>query len=331
MESKVRISRNANTPLRRILRTDEMSVIIPLIVIIALTTIVRPDFLTIDNFSSMFTQIPYIAIIGLAISFPIMTGNIDISVGKTAGFAGVIMSMLCVDYQWSAGAAILFALLCGAIIGVFNGILVVHFGVPDFVGTMGTYYMIGGARFLFIKGYQFSLSGLENFVLDDVFAARYLGMPLTFWIMIVLFVVAFIIIKRTLWGRKILATGDNKDVASLAGINVKNTRMIAYIISGVLAAVAGLLLTLDMALGLPENGDGWEFRGIAGCVVGGVSLSGGKGSPLGVLLGVTLIFVAESAIIFIGLPATMRTAVQGVIMAAAVLYDIFKQQRKIPA
>ncbi len=130
----------------------------------------------------MFTQIPYIAIIGLAISFPIMTGNIDISVGKTAGFAGVIMSMLCVDYQWSAGAAILFALLCGAIIGVFNGILVVHFGVPDFVGTMGTYYMIGGARFLFIKGYQFSLSGLENFVLDDVFAARYLGMPLTFWI-----------------------------------------------------------------------------------------------------------------------------------------------------
>ena len=91
------------------------------------------------------------------------------------------------------------------------------------------------------------------------------------------------------------------------------------------------MLTLDIGLGLPETGDGWEFRAIAGCVVGGVSLAGGKGSPLGVLIGVTLVFVAENAIIFLGCPATMKVAVQGLLMAGAVLFDLYRQKRKIPA
>lgn len=141
----------------------------------------------------------------------------------------------------------------------------------------------------------------------------------------------FVIIKKTLWGRRLLAVGDNREVAILAGIHADRMRMEAYIISALLSAVAGLLLTLDVGVGLPETGDGWEFRAIAGCVVGGVSLAGGKGSPLGVLIGVTLVFVAENAIIFLGCPATMKVAVQGFLMAAAVLCDLYRQKRKIAA
>lgn len=128
-----------------------------------------------------------------------------------------------------------------------------------------------------------------------------------------------------------MAVGDNREVASLAGINTNKVRMEAYTISAFFAAIAGILLTLDIGLGLPETGDGWEFRAIAGCVVGGVSLAGGKGSPLGVLIGVTLVFVAENAIIFLGCPATMKVAVQGLLMAGAVLFDLYRQKRKIPA
>jgi ribose transport system permease protein len=91
------------------------------------------------------------------------------------------------------------------------------------------------------------------------------------------------------------------------------------------------LLTLDVGIGLPETGDGWEFKAIAGCAVGGVSLAGGKGSPLGVFIGVSLVFIAETAIIFLGLPTTMRVAVQGMLMAGAVLFDLYKQRRKVPA
>jgi len=325
------IAQRKDNRFRRLIRSDEVSVLIPLLVIILVTTLIRPDFFKAENFSAMFTQIPFIAITALAASFPLMTGNVDISTGRVAGFGGIVMAALAVDAGWSALPAILVSLLACAVIGIVNGILVVHFGIPDFVATMGTLYMVGGARYLFIHGYQLSLNTLPDFPLIQVFNERYLDMPLYFWIMVLLYAIAFVVIKKTVWGRHILAVGDNREVAMLAGIKVNEIRMAAYTISAVLSGIAGMLITLDVGIGLPETGDGWEFRAIAGCAVGGVSLAGGKASPLGILIGITLIFVAENAIIFIGLPTTMRIAVQGALMASAVLFDLYKQKRKIPA
>lgn len=319
--------------LRKFTRTDEFSVLIPLIVIIFVTFLFRPDFLSVNNFASMFNQIPFIAIVALAVSFPLMTGNVDISTGRVAGFAGIVMSALVVDATWHWFPAMLVALGMAALIGLLNGVLVVKLKIPDFVATMGTLYIFGGARYLFIKGYQLSLNTLEfghpGYGLTQFFDERYLGMPIYFWMMIVIFAVAFVVVKRTKWGRRLLAVGDNREVAALAGINVTKMRLNAYILCGLLSAAAGILLTLDIGMGLPETGDGWEFRAIAGCAVGGVSLAGGKGSPLGVLIGITLIFVAENAIIFLGLPTTMRIAVQGALIAAAVLFDVLRQKKKV--
>ena len=320
-----------NAAFSRMFRSDEVSVTIPLLAIIFITTVIRPDFLTFQNFSSMFTQIPYIAVCALGAAFPLMTGNVDISTGRTAGFAGIIMASFVCDHGWSPWAAIGLGLVCSVIVGLLNGVLVVHFGVPDFVATMGTLYIVGGARYLFIKGYQFALEKVPGYTLTAFFKAPILGMLPPFWIMIVLFIIATVVIKKTLWGRRLLATGDNREVAALAGIPVKRMRMTAYVISAFFSGIAGIMLTLSYGLGLPETGDGWEFRAIAACVVGGVSLSGGKCSPAGILIGVLLVFTAENAIIFLGLPTTMRVAVMGVLMAAAVLFDIFKQKRKVAA
>lgn len=320
-----------NSIIKRFLGSDEFSVFIPLLGIILVTIFIRPDFLSTSNFSSMFTQIPFMAIVALGSSLTLMTGHVDLSTGRVAGLAGIIMSVLIVDFGWGALPAILVAIIACALVGLINGVLVVHFGMTDFIATMGTLYMVGGARYLFIKGYQLSLNSLENFYLVEVFNKRYLGMPIYFWIMIFIFAIAFIIIKKTIWGRRLLATGDNKEVAALAGIKANRIKFAAYILAAALSAIAGILLTLDIGIGLPETGDGWEFRAIAACVVGGVSLSGGKGSAIGILIGITLVFVAENAIIFIGLPTTLRVAVQGALMAGAVLYDVYKQKRKIPA
>jgi len=324
-------SRELNNQLNRILHSDEFGVLIPLLVIMLVTTIFKPNFLSLTNVKVMFIQIPFIAIVALGASLPLMTGHVDISTGRVAGFAGIIMSVLVVDYKWTAVPAIAVALIFAVLIGYLNGILVVRFHIPDFVATMGTLYIIGGARYLCIKGYQLSLNLLEDFPLTGIFAKRYLGMPIYFWILILIVVITFFIIKRTVWGRQILATGDNQEVARLAGINTDRICITAYMISALFAAIAGILLTLDIGIGLPETGDGWEFRAIAGCVVGGTSLSGGKSSPLGTLIGVTLITVAESAIIFMGAPTTMRIALRGALMALAVLFDIYKQNRKVPA
>jgi ribose/xylose/arabinose/galactoside ABC-type transport system permease subunit len=325
--TQTNVKKSNDNALRRLLRTDEFSVFIPLVVVIAITSIFRPDFLTIGNFAAMFTQIPFIAVVALGVSFPLMTGNIDISTGKIAGFSGIMMASMAYEHGMDIGWALLIGLLCGVAIGLVNGILVVHIGLPAFIATMGTQYMVGGARYLFIHGYQLNIqNGLVDF-----FDKRIGGMLPYFWIMIVLYIIIFVVIKNTLWGRRIRAVGDNAEVASLAGINVKRMKVLAYTLAGFFSAIAGMLFTLDLGYGLPENGDGWEFRAIAGCVVGGVSLSGGKCSPLGIFIGVTLIQVAESAIIFLGMPTTMRVAVQGALMAAAVLFDIFRQSRKVAA
>ena len=325
--TQTNVKKSSDNALRRLLRTDEFSVFIPLLIIVAITTVFRPDFFTVSNFAAMFTQIPFIAIVALGVSFPLMTGNIDISTGKIAGFAGIMMASLAYEHGWPIGWALIIGLLCGMAIGVVNGILIVHVGLPAFIATMGTQYMVGGARYLFIHGYQLNIQNK----LVDFFNLRIAGMLPYFWIMVVLYIIVFIVVKFTLWGRRIRAVGDNGEVASLAGINVKKMKIIAYTLSGFFASIAGILITLDLGYGLPENGDSWEFRAIAGCVVGGVSLSGGKGSPLGILIGVTLVQVAENAIIFLGMPSTMRVAVQGALMAAAVLFDIFRQSRKVAA
>lgn len=320
-----------NNFVKNVLKMDEVGVFIPLAIIIIITGIFRPSFLAANNFASMFTQIPFIALTALGAGFPLMVGHVDISTGKVAGFAGIIMSSLVVSQEMNIWLAMLIALAAALVVGLINGILVVKIKIPDFVATMGTLYIVGGLRYLFIQGYQFSLNTPSCMGLVSAFDRRYLGMPLHFWIMLIIFAVTYVIIKRTIWGRQLLATGDNKEVAILAGIKVERMKMYAYLLSALFAAIAGILITLDVGIGLPETGDGWEFRAIAGCVVGGVSLSGGKGSPIGILIGITLIFVAENAIIFLGCPGTMKTAVQGFLMAVAVLFDVYRQKKKIPA
>ena len=315
----------------RIVRSDELGVLIPLLIIIAITTIFRRDFLTINNFRVLFTQITFIAIVALGASLTLMVGNVDISTGRVAGLAGILMASLIVDNHWGAFPAIMLGLGVALFFGLVNGLLVVYVKVPDFVATMGTLYIAGGLRYLLVKGYQFSLQRLPDFKLNEIFANRYLGMPIYFWIMVFLVLLLTFFIKWTVFGRRFLAAGDNRGVAALAGINVNKMRMLAYMMCALLAGIAGILITLDIGLGLPETGDGWEFRAIAGCVIGGTSLAGGKSSPIGTFTGVSLVFIAENAIIFLGFPTTMRIAIQGALMALAVLIDMQRRKRKIPA
>jgi ribose/xylose/arabinose/galactoside ABC-type transport system permease subunit len=314
-----------------VLKHDESGVVLSIAGIVIVTQIFRNDYISIDNIKTIFTQVSFVAIVALGASIPLMAGNIDISTGRTAGLGGIIMASLVVNRGWSAAPAIILGLIAVIIVGIINGLLVVYCKVNDFIATMGTLYMVGGARFFFVKGHQLSFARVPNFNLHRIFQNRYFGMPIYFWIMLILVILVTIVIKKTVFGRRLLMTGDNSEVAQLAGINVNRTRFIAYIACALFAGIAGILLTLSLGLGLPENGDGWEFRAIAGTVVGGTSLMGGKSSPLGTFLGVSLMFIAENAFVFLGLPGTMRIGVQGFLMALAVVVDLNRQRRKIPA
>ena len=322
------VNKKWKTFFSRIFHSPDFGVVIPLVVIMAVTTIINPRFFSLTNFSTMLKIIPFIAIVALAASFPLMTGNVDISVGRVMGFVGMVFPYCMIVLGLGLVISLVISLLVGALIGLFNGYLIVKMGVPDFIATIGTLYMAGGGRFLLTKGYPLSPLPFDLGKMGD---ATPLGLSWPLIIAVILFVIVGFVIKKTVFGRRLLATGDNREVAALSGINVPRMRITAYVICGLLVAIAGILFTIDLDNGVPQNGDGWEFKAIASCAVGGVSLRGGKGSALGVAIGVLIINVLDNSLIMLDVPATLQKSVTGIVLAGAVMLDIIKQRRKIRA
>ena len=330
---------------RKIVGSDEFSVAVPLfalMVLMGIIALINPQkaaWFDWSNFSSILTQFFYIGICSLAAAFPLMTGNVDISTGRLVGLSVMLTATAVGSWGMPTWVAAIVAILVTSIFGIINGILVVKLNVPDFVATMGTLYISGGCRYIMFKGYEMmmvnesttaSTQATLNFFSDQW---RFLGLPRNFWIAFIIFAIAFIVMKKTVFGRRLLACGDNREVAALAGINVTKYRLIAYYICAFLCGVAGVLFAFNQQVGRPSTGDGWEFRAIAACVVGGTSLAGGKCSPLSVFIGCFLVMAVENAILFFPefIPATMADAVRGIIMAAAVLWDMARQKKKVKA
>ena len=313
---------------KRFLHAPEFGVFIPLLIIIIITGIFNPDFLKLNNFTTIFKIIPFIAIVALGESFVLMTGNVDISVGRASGFAGIFFAYLLIVSKMHWFPSMIIVLFVGAAVGFINGFLVVKVGIADFIATIGSLYMVGGARYLLTKGYP--LSPLP-YSLGRIGDAVPLGLSWPFWIAVFLFAAVYFVNKKTKYGRNLLAAGDNREVAALAGINVDKIRLSAYTICGILAALAGILFTIDLDNGVPQNGDGWEFRAIASCAVGGVSLAGGKGSALGVAIGALIIYILSNSLIMLSVPPTLQKSVIGVLLAGSVMLDVWKQKRKIKA
>ena len=331
-----------NNFFKKIISSDEFSVAVPLFalcVILLIISLFRKDALNWfgwSNISSILTMFPYIGLTSLAAAFPLMVGRVDISTGRLVGFSVMVTATGILNWGLPPIVVAILAIVLTGLFGILNGILVVKLNVPDFVATMGVLYISGGARYLLFDGIELtmigheSVAGVLNFF-DD--SNRFLGLPMNFWIVLAIFIIAAFVIKKTLFGRRILAVGDNDEVAALAGINPVNYRIFSYIICAALCGVCGVIYCLSAKVGRPSTGDGWEFRAIAACVVGGTSLAGGKCSPISVFIGCFLVMAVENAILFFPdiVPSTMQVAVRGIIMAAAVLWDMARQKKKIKA
>ena len=334
--------KSSNNIFKRIIGSDEFSVAVPLLALCAimlLISIFRSDALNWfgwNNISSILTMFPYIGLTSLAAAFPLMVGRVDISTGRLVGFSVMVTATGILNWGLNPLLVAIIAIVLTALFGVLNGILVVKLRVPDFVATMGVLYMSGGCRYLLFDGIELTM--IDYAPIKPVLAFfddtnRFLGLPMNFWIALAIFLIATFVIKKTLFGRRILAVGDNDEVAALAGINPVNYRIFAYIICACLCGICGVIYCLSAKVGRPSTGDGWEFRAIAACVVGGTSLAGGKCSPISVFIGCFLVMAVENAILFFSdiVPSTMQVAVRGIIMAAAVLWDMARQKKKIKA
>ncbi len=309
---------------RRILGVPEVGVLVPLLLLAAIFFAVDPSFLSPRSMSVMLCAIAFVGIIAIAQTWLMIAGEIDLSVGSVAGLAAVL-SALAMKAGLPLGVGLVLGLATGALAGLVNGLLVVRVGVPGFIATLGMLYIARGANYLLCNGYPV-------YPIPDPLAAfgkaEWCGLSWALGIFLVLALIGDLALRRTIFGRMVLATGGNAEVSRIAGIPTGRVRVCCYIASGLFAALAGILLMAKLNVGQPEIGNGWELDVIASVVIGGVSLLGGIGTVAGTVLGLLIMQVMRSGLVITGANTHWQTVAVGAIMIAAVSIDLLRRRAK---
>ncbi|EEY9440734.1 ABC transporter permease [Escherichia coli] len=280
---------------------------IGLLVVIAILYLVfslnAPGFISLNNQMNVLRDAATIGIAAWAMTLIIISGEIDVSVGPMVAFVSVCLAFL-LQFEVPLAIACLLVLLLGALMGTLAGVLRGVFNVPSFVATLGLWSALGG---------------------------QFLGVPVSALIMMVLFALFVFISRKTAFGRSVFAVGGNATAAQLCGINVRRVRILIFTLSGLLAAVTGILLAARLGSGNAGAANGLEFDVIAAVVVGGTALSGGRGSLFGTLLGVLVITLIGNGLVLLGINSFFQQVVRGVIIVVAVLANILLTQRSSKA
>lgn len=298
--------------------------IIALIILCAIISIVSPRFLGIANLRNLFTQISVNGVISLGMTFVILTGGIDLSVGSVVAISGAVAAAT-IQSTGSIVLGIVAALFTGIFVGLINGIVVARGKIQAFVATLATQTVFRGVTYVFTGGNP--ISGLsDNFIM--LTNSRILGIPVPVIITIVVFAICAYILTQTRYGRYVYAVGGNEDSARLSGISVNNVKTWVYIISGITAAIAGIIVTSRIGSAAPTAGNGYELDAIAAIVIGGTNLVGGEGTIIGTVIGILIIGVLSNGLNLMDVSAFYQTIVKGLVILLAVLIDRKKIARK---
>lgn len=314
---------------------------VALIVLIIVFTLLSDAFLTPTNLITMTKHVAYNAILALGMLLVIVTGGIDLSIGSIVGLSGIVAGVMLQGWELSifdttaypaVWVVILVSLAVGGLVGALNGILVTRFNVAPFIATLGTLYVARGAALLISDGSTFPrLQGdpeLGNTGFSFLGVARPLGIPTAIWIMVLFAVVIWVLVTRTPFGRHLYATGGNERASQLAGVPVRSVKMRVYIISGVCAAMAGLIIASELTSAAPQTGNTFELNAIAAVVIGGASLAGGRGTVKGALIGAFVIGFLSDGLVMVGVSTFWQTVIKGLVIVLAVMLDQGQQRLK---
>lgn len=309
-----------------------------LAVVIIVFSSLSPNFLNPDTLILMTRQVAMNAILAIGMLMVILNGGIDLSVGSTVGLTGVMAGYMLdgADMPLSALVAyppvwvlIIVSLGVGAFVGWVNGLLVARLNVAPFIATLGMLFMVRGIALLITNGETFTkLRGEEelgNTGFLTVLASDPLGIPMPVWVMVVFAVVFSLVLNKTPFGRWLYATGGNERAAELSGVPVKRVKTITYVIAGFCAATVGLLLTADLPAATPRGGELFELNAIAAVVIGGATLSGGRGTIRGTLIGAFVIGFLVSGLVLVGVSVFWQQVIKGAVIILAVALDQIQQ------
>ncbi|WP_251047388.1 ribose ABC transporter permease [Planococcus sp. ISL-110] len=292
---------------------------IGLILIIVIITILNPGFLSVSNLMNVLRQVSINALIAFGMTFVILTGGIDLSVGATLALTGAVSAGMMASGM-DPIFAMLLGLLLGAVLGAINGIIIAKGKVAPFIATLATMTIYRGLTLVYTDGRP--ISGLGDSLTFQMLGKGYFfGIPIPVVTMMVSFGILYFILKKTTFGRRVYAVGGNEEASILSGINSDRIKIYVYSLLGLLAALSALILTSRLNSAQPTAGEMFELDAIAAVVLGGTSLTGGRGWIVGTLIGALIIGVLNNGLNLIGVPSFFQQVVKGAVILLAVLLD----------
>ncbi len=294
------------------------SLILVLVVICVALSIVRPSFASYQNLFNLMRSCSITGIVAIGMTFVIITGGIDLSVGSVVGFGSVLCGVFMKEMGMGITVSLLLALLCCVAVGALNGILIYKGRIPAFIATLGSMQMFRGAAMLISKGR--TLPGMPS-EFTQFAQTKVIGLPSLFIVWIVIIIISLYLLKFTRYGRNIYSIGSNMEAARLSGIKLGPTICGTYMVNAFLAAVAGLLLTARITSAQPSAGEGYEMQAIAAAVIGGASLSGAEGSAGGTVIGAIIMAVLTNGGNLLGINSFTMDIVIGALVVVAVLIE----------
>lgn len=303
-------------------KTSFMEKIIPfigLILLIIVVSILNPSFLDLSNLLNLLRQISINGLIAFGMTFIILTGGIDLSVGSILALSSAFIALM-ITSGVDPIIALIIGVLIGFVLGAVNGLLVTKGNMAPFIATLATMTIFRGLTLVITDGNP--ITNLGDSYLFQLFGKGYfIGIPVPAVTMIIVFVILLIILQKTTFGRHTYAIGGNEVAAKISGIKVNKIKILIYGISGLMSALAGVILTSRLNSAQPTAGTSYELDAIAAVVLGGTSLTGGKGRIVGTLIGVLIIGVLNNGLNLLGVSSFYQQVVKGVVILIAVLID----------
>ncbi|WP_067922875.1 ABC transporter permease [Alicyclobacillus shizuokensis] len=303
--------------MKNLVRRYHLGPFLGFVVLFIVLSIICPEFLTFNNLRNVAMQTSVNILLAAGMTFVILTSGIDLSVGSTLAVTAAISAQLMVAHV-NPWLAMIIALIIGLLAGLLNGIFIAYGRLAPFIVTLGTMQLYRGIT-------EILTQGMPIFYLPHSFTslgtAYVAGIPLPVIVTVIVLIMAWIILHKAVPGRRIYAIGGNEEVARLAGVSVKKYLLVVYMISGLLAALAGLVLTARLGSAEPTAGTGYELDAIAAVVLGGTSLFGGEGTIVGTVIGGLILGVIDNGLNLLSVNSFWQDAVKGAIILVAILLD----------
>lgn len=300
--------------------TTELALLGSYIAMVIVFSLLSPYFLSVKNFLNIGLYASIMAVTATGMTMALLSGGLDLSVGSVMSLVGMIVATS-ITKNGSPVLPITLGLLVGLACGLINGLLITKVKINPLITTLATMQIYRGCAFIYTNGVSVQINN-PNY--KWIGRGYILGIPVPLVITLVMFLIFWFVLKYTVFGRKIYSIGGNSQASYLSGINVNKVRLAVYVIVSFTAAISGIILSSQAGAGLPQGGTGMEMQVISAVILGGASLSGGKGNILGTFLGVLILSTLSNGMVLLNVPSFWQMVTTGVVLVLAVASDVLR-------